>query len=1632
MIKRFVIVMCFCMTFFGAYAQKSFSEEKPIFFNQALAGMRSMGTEAANKVAFDFQNAWNGNFSTAQQDKIHEIALAMERKDYHFRPHFWYYFSYLAYTMGQAGLTSDDLTGLLKINESVLQTMNGEEYENFLLGLNIFMARRYLVYTNNVKIMTDAGSFAFRNLDTSGEGLQNEPSQLGTPNDNREAEQGLAQGQEDSYEINTDKNPWDNNGDPWADEQKSSNPWDVTGDPWGAGNVDPWNADSGEDPWEAGLSKPSTKQERLIVETYSENFVRSLEMKYVHPEITGAVIELINNSMLIGTPYDSFKIKESSGTYLLNSRVYAGSKATINWPERYKNHTGAVVNLEKFYIGKDRSDFWTPYAKLTFSGFFSGTIEGAFQFKSPKRRAGAPSIYPIFTSNEANVTVKLPNDKMRYTGGVQLSGDQFIGTAVSRKLGKLELLDGKGNRAVLRAEKFVFNGDKVTSERATFSLYHQTDSITHPGVSMWYDAALNQLTVVRTKQYDTRPFYSTYFDVNINGRLLKWDLNTDSIDFSALNGKDLIPVTVESDKYFSEVRFRKLGGGFNFHPLVTSVFYANKFNTRKFNVDELVAEFKITRPQAIGAMRVLAQYGYADYNSKNGTVVLFDKAFHDYEASAQRVDYDNLLLPSIAPNLPNATLSLDSGTLKVRGVKTFYLTSNYKVKIEPHNGEVKVLKGKNLKFDGAITMGDFIYMGRDHHLDYDGFLIQMPLIDSIRIELHRKDSLIGSDLEKKPLSNEITQTSGTLYLDDPKNKSGISYSARYPYFSSSSDAVVYFDGQDVLGGAYDKSVKFLIPPFEEDSLSVDEAISFQGTFNSGGIFPDFEETLKINPDQSLGFVHQIPADGYLLYGTKAKTYEKIYLSNDGIRGGGKIDFITSTIFSEDFVYYPDSVAAYGSNGIIRPGTVGGASYPSAVLGPYRMKWKPRVDSMYLKNLHKPFKFYDATAELTGTVNITSTGVFGSGDVFTRGSIAKSNELTFEELSYSARHASFEVLSNNPEKPAMVANDISLSFDLVNNVAVAQPEKAGLAAFSFPYAQMKTSITKAVWALEDSTVTMTKQPSVPIEKSYFYTTRQELDSLVFNATQAVYDFNTRELNITGIPYINVADAKIIPENNRTTILENAELQTFENAQIIIDTLKGYHYLYDGNIKILSRNQFKGSAKYQLITGIDTFAINFDSFMLENVLVSDKNSQKMTVSGGQVLDKENLLISPGFFYKGKIKMYAYKKALELEGFVKLDLKDKGDNWIKYTRQDANPNVMIDLAQTRYEDESQVIAGLHYDLKGSLYTSFVSQRKAPSDEDFFIAAGTLSFDTLDRVYKIDNPKKSQGLSYAGYTMIYGKNTKDIIFEGQTNFFGPYTEKVKIQSSVLGKGNRETNEYQLDALLAIDLGNKSGSYMSIMAKDLIDLVERLGPSQANDLSIEMLYKLANITSDEITKDYEQSTLKHYIPLADVSRALDKSLVISGVKMKWSEQHRAWYNTTKLGVSNIFSSDINAKFDGFIELKKDESNNDVMNLFLQAAPGTWYFISYTDDNLLLYSSNADFNLKISDISNYGKAKPDELVIVEGDENETLSFINSFRERYFGITTPFDLVFPDEVQLGEEENFDTIEKDKSPPANDGF
>ena len=1619
---------------------QKFSEEPEVFKNQAVSYLQSMGTEAANKVAFDFKNAWNGQFNSEHKRKIIEIALLMKRKGYSFRPYFWHYFSYLAFSMAQERIDAIELDNVLDINLQVVQALKKEEYADFLLGMNTFFARRYLHYSRGLTMQVPGGTYDFKLIDFEPvAALDDILLEEEIPEAEEVVAEPVVEEQASEEDVWDDNDSWGNddwgNNDSWGnnDDWGSDDSWG-NNDDWGSSDDDSWgietNDDSSWDEPQTSNRRTNTLERPTMIPTYPD-YVSLEKNNYTHPAIQGPTIELRDVQLLILTHYDSLAIRNVQGHNLLKNRTFAAKSGVLEWPRQNVRLRGAEVTLGEFNTRTDRPVFKTPNARISFPGFLDKEVEGVFTYKSVKRPSRALSNYPIFTSYEADAVLRFPGGKVVYTGGVEFRGNKIFGASISRKPGKLEVLDGNGNKVIFRGLRFNFREDSViTSNKASLTILMGSDSIYHPSVEMEYRMSEGKMTIHRDKKHNVTAFESTYHGMNIDADLIRWNVETDSMDFSVLNGKDLIPATFESHDYFSASRFRRLTGPFGFHPISLAVAYAKQFDIREFVIDEIAQVTNIDIRMLKGAMKMLEQYNFCEYDQETGLVTLHDRAFHYYEASGRKKDYDNVFVPSVISRGPNASLKLDSMQIVARGVKKFYVTTDYEITIEPEDGLVKIGKNRNMTFNGSIDAIDFRYKGKDFEFDYDGFLINMPAIDSIRIQLPPQDSTLASHnpANRESLDNHLTETSGVLYLSQPTNRAGHDKTDAYPYFVTDTEAIVYFDGEEILDGAYDKSVRFIIPPLEVDSIDRDDAssIEFPGTFNSGDIFPPFEDTLHIQQDRSLGFVHDIPEEGYNLYKTGAKTYEKITVNSQGIRGGGKIDFLTSTLYSRDFIYYPDSVTADGHQGEIRPGSLGEASYPDAQLSAFDMYWLPRKDSMFLSTVDEPFKFYNSTAELTGQANITTKGVYGTGLISTRGSTAESEEFSFEELSYSARHAIFKVLTDDPEKPAMEGDDIALYFDLVKNEADVSPEITGVAAISFPYAALNTSITNATWFLEDSIITMEKPENVLLEESYFYSTREDLDSLVFNATKATYDINSQEMDVEGIPYIAVADAEIIPENNEMVVLANSVLQTFNNAEVIFENDSTYHYLFDATIDVESRNAFSGGATYLLPIGADTFDIQFRTFETEKDLIRG-DSVEYSIAEGLIPASKNLEVAAGFLFKGGVTLKAYKQALELDGLVKPIIPGIAQNeWVTYSRTEDETEVIVDFENAFFEDGTSAVAGLHFDNAGNIYPTFVEQRKLPGDVDFFMAKGMLRYNE-DGTFSIEKESKTYGETYEGHTLIYNDSTSDVFFEGPVTFMDRDANQVKVDAAVLGAGNRTSGKYNIDAFLTMDY-QLNATVLELMATDLLDIVERLGNPPANDIELETLVNLSNMVGEAGARGYENGSLRDYVPMHEISPNLNKSLVISGVKMQWNEEHRAWHNTTKLGLSNILIQDVNAKMDGFLEFRKDEAGVDIMNLFLQAAPGTWYFFGYSDNHLSVYSSNSDFNTAINENSNEDRARQGDLILIAADETETLTFINDFREKYFGITEPYDLVSPTDATL-EEENFDTIETEDD---DDGF
>jgi hypothetical protein len=1569
----YIILLLLSIT--AAYPQKGRRDTLRLAFQDSVrVVLENTRNTDAMAVAAAFSTIWNG-LGQDLQIVVLKQSKAMRKKGYKLRPHFQNYYGALVDAVNVENADNLRLTSYLNVAGQVIENEEVNKASNFFKNSREFFQHHALHYEKSYRLYARDDDYRFDYIK-----IEVPPPPV---------------------ESDTTQNPFDT----WDEKDKEE-----------------------ETAWE---EEPADTVPQVIPPSW-------IQPIYL-PELTGAVIRFEKLTLNFSSQYDSAFLNEAKGTWSLEDNTFVGEGGKFDWSSAGLGSDSVFYELKQFVFNTSIPRLKAEQGRLTYVGKLEGPVDGIFEFQSLKHKDEASASYPRFMSYESNIPMLgLSDDKLRYTGGFALSGPRIYSSSLTGGNARLEVLGEIDKKFEAQAAFFEFRDSSIVSRNAAVRIYQENDSIYHPAIQLNYQYKSKFLILQRSRgSLKDTPFASSFFKVDFSGDVLRWSLKSDSTGADSLNvfttaGLSQEPMVIESQDYFDPQDFNLLRGvGFSFHPLAMVAQYATNNGVREFFTADLANATGRKFNEINGAMNFLAQKGMIEYEPQNGKIKVKEKSIHMNDARKNETDYDNMKIHSIVDGPANSTINFQKGYMTVRGVEEFKVSDSLNVIIKPDSSVITILQNRDIKFNGKITAGNFEINGKDFMLKYDSFFINLNHIDSIRFyvtelnargqEVRRRvnNAMVGADSTAAAAGGLDVEgskkTQGTLFINRPDNKSGRQKIPNFPRLDASAGGVIYFDRKEVLDGAYDRSVFFVVPPFKLDSLSDADpgAINFEGTFVSSGMFPSFKEKLHTMADKSLGFSHAVPETGYPLYNTEGKLFGAMGLDNAGIRATGRIDYLAASVESQDYIFYPDSVIGKGNVGSLKETQVGTIWYPQVTLPEFQLKWLPKKDQFSLKNLRDPFSLYNTTAQLEGKLTVTKKGTLGDGKLITRGSESLSKEFNFSAKEFGARHATFQVKTTNPDKPALLGNDVRLNFNLEQNYANVSPEVVGTAAIEFPYAQFKTSITDARWDLNTQKITMTKDATALLEDSYFYTTRKELDSLVFNAEKAEYDIKTQQLKVSGIPFIVVADAKITPENNEVLILENAKIGQLKNTTIVIDTLNGFHRLTDGVVDVISRKEFSGYATYQYVNAVnDTFAIKMTDFHLEAIAEETSSrtrrqaresiATQQTVANGVVDQKESLVIAPRIFYKGDMTMYATKPALQLKGYVKLDLKKlkNYDTWIRHEQSGDEKEIFLDFDKALTEEGSKVQAGLHFADDNSLYITFVFDKKNPDDEDFFLPSGSLFFDKESGEFKVEDRLKAAGEKLSGKVFAYNEDKQEVRFEGPVTFFKGLKD-FSLTASALGSGNLETNDIKMNSFIMADMNIPQGVY-DLMAARLTEVIANEGAAEGLGDQTELLYKIADLIGEKAVKDYEAKSLQNYVSLGTIP-ALAKPIVFANTNLKWSQKYKAFYSEGNLGISNIGRNDINGAFDGFMEIRKNEDGTPVFHAFFKASPEAWYYFGYEDNRLMVHSADQAFNDLVGKKSNASKAKVGELVFIPGTDEETLAFITRFRHNYYGIETPYDL-----------------------------
>lgn len=1291
--------------------------DKPEQFMADVQKLMASGGPVAGRAGTNLQSLWSEKrLSAQQQERVMILSRKMNQKRLlpatHFAP--FYDALYYATTIQQPALSPADLDGLLTVAEKLFENADAKTFARSMETTRRFLERRELYASNYNKLAVLGGTVQFRYIDAA-PAAQTPTAGPQTPADSIAAAKAAA-----------DRSRFDG--------------------------------------WDTPITTDSTQPRQLGVQFVPQR--RAI------PAVTGAVITLSNASLAILANGDSAVLAGTSGDLMLKDGIFVGKGGKFTWAS--VGRPDIFVTLSEYAMTTMNPRLQADDVTLTYGA--AKPMKGVFEYASTKRTG--PATYPRFMSWQNDVKIPNLGAGVDYQGGFALSGTQIVGSSASGQPALL-IVKHDGKPAFKAASRrFDFRDSIITAQSAAFVGYVDADSITHPAVQFKYDKTQRIAWLNRAERTDYArvPYADSYHKFYIQPEVVRWDLPRRKVDFYQIGAKREIPVRFESYDYFQPERYSDLTLDYGFHPLQIVANYVSTKKTQTF-LDDDITQFAKVNPVALrGALSRMVLEGYIDRDPATNLMRLSRKGILYVLAYTRKRDYDSFQVQStFASNdsIKNASINLTDKLLTIRGVNQFTLSDSLKVFGFPSDKVLRVGKGRSFTINGQLKAGTLRYAGRDLKFDYDKFAMSLNKIDSItfssqKLAAQGKDGEIGGDIKY--------ENPGTVYFGSADNKSGrIAGKKTTQRLVMPEGMTVYFDQPTRGNLAYNRRVYFKIPAIDNDSLGKGD-ISFVGTFYSDGILPPFKAELKTMPDNTLGFVHKAPTAGYPVYNGKStvKLTSEITMDKSGLRAEGVLNHLTASLNTQGMLFRTDSLLASGEKGEIREGLVGKAYFPQVQLNDYSLKWWPKSDSMVITTQKNNFNFYNATTNLEGGLVMRSSGLFGNGTLRRKDSEAVSNSIKFNKEGFLADNATFKIVSDKDAagKPILVGNDVDVDFSQTKGIVGLAINKKQQSlddtlssSMEFPFAAYKTSINRAQWNVNAKTIAMRGD----VKTSSFTATAEEQEGLTFTGSGALYDVEKMTLNISGVPFVTSADARIYPDKGLVTIRRNGEMQPLKNARLELDTISLFHKLKNGNIEILSRTRFAGDATYQFATARgDTASIKMGTFELKEApagiapagaatsLTADakkparpagRRSGKdasgklattyFTVARAEVDEADNLQLAPKMLFKGNVVMQAPQQDLAMDGFIKPALKKRPDlvgGWIPFKEKVAERlEIKVDK-NLKNEGGQQLVAGIHFRLDNAgLYPTFLSPKEDSKDDDLFTATGIMRYDEKDKVYRI-----------------------------------------------------------------------------------------------------------------------------------------------------------------------------------------------------------------------------------------------------------------------------------------------------------
>ncbi len=1295
---------------------------------------------------------------------------------------------------------------------------------------------------------------------------------------------------------------------------------------------------------------------------------------------------------------DSSLIYETKGVYFPLRNTWEGRNGKVNWNRAgfSSDEVYAVFSDYSIYLGFSR--YVVDSVSFYHKGYWKKPLLGQFSEKVLANVQPEKASYPRFKSYFAFVTIKSLFEGIDYGGGIEMRGSKLIGASTLESDAILTVAKGDNEFMRIKSKTFVIRPEKISSSLASVTVYFKEDSIYHPGLKVSYIDETRELSLVRSGEGTSKsPFFDSFHNLDIHAEAIYWQMDSKTLNIEAIKGvSGLGKANFESSNYFSEPRYERLQGIDMINPLITIKRYAEKYGLTEVHVQGLSEYMMMPETQVIGLLVKLSNQGFVIYNRDEKKAYIKEKLFDYIDASNRKIDYDVIQFSSETYGFQNASMELDSFGLRLYGVPLVIMSDSQNVFIFPENQELVIKEGMDFSFSGRVHAGLFDFYARKCDFSYDQFMFKMEAIDSMSFKVR---SFEKDENGKRPLvkvKNVVADLGGELMIDAPNNKSGLKDYPEFPIFTSTKDAYVYYNYPAIYNGVYAKDKFFFyVYPFTIDSLDnfKTEILEFEGYLASAGIFPDMENALKVQPDYSLGFTAKTPPEGYAVYGGKGNFFSDINLSNKGLRGDGSLQYLTSTSWSKEYLFFPDSCNALADNFVLTEQFTP-IEYPSAKGINVDIHWEPYMDFMKIKETEFPITMFGDQSQLSGVLVLTPEELKGAGLMSFEDAEMSSKLFKFKQHEIFADSADFNLTSEEFITSAFSTHNYKSHIDF-NERKGEFVSNGGASMVDFPVNQYICSIDEFKWFMDSyeiaigssekeaemaqyNDLTIRELVDVPLQGSEFISTHPDQDSLRFISTIATYNLKDYIINANDVKFIRVADAAVFPVDRMVKIERNAQLDPMEHAKILANTVTKYHEIYDGTVDIRGRKDYSAVGNYDYMdeTGYR------QKILLKNIGV---DPIYQTTGKGSVSDTTGFSISIDFDFSGDITLKASDQFLLFDGGFRIrhTCSSGKRDWVKF-RSNVDPkDIYLDIEKDlKNIHGDKLMSGLMFSQESNrFYAGFLSPKRSNSDQEIISADGFIRFDKDEEIYHVSTLGYLKGTSLEGNHISLGRQKCILSCDGKFDL-GVDLGMVELQTTGAAKHYIIPDSTSFQLVMGIDFPFED------KAMDL--LVESISGKNLQGVRLNTPFftkALADILGE---KKSEKSIgdLRLLGKFRKYPTELQHTILFSDLRFKWNPATRSYVSVGQLGIGSVGKKQINRYVKGYVEIARKRTG-DVVNIYIEFEKGRyWFYFNYRNNLMQAISSNSEFNTILREM------KEEKRKVKDGKEGEEYSFgISNLRKK---------------------------------------